>query len=641
MNLSALPQKTAFVVLLFVLLGTLLYANALKGDFVWDDKSYIEDSQHLRDIGNAALVLDPLKYRTLSGDHTDLTRPLMFLSLLLDYHFWGLNPAGYHGTNVVLHILTSIALFFLGLQLTKAHVPSFLGALIFLVHPVHTEAVTGITFREDVLVTLFYLLSMSCLMKLFDREKRGGQGLLISGVLIAYFFALLSKEMAVTLPAMAVLIYIYFRKEGEGLKGLLFVVVPVTGLTLLYLAWIAGTYLAQPVVPDYPEKSIFYAFVNIPGMIVYYLDLFLFPINLSVDPGYPVSTSFLQPAVLASFFIVFALLYSIYAAYRWKPVFSFLLLWFFVSLLPVLQVVPTYNLVAERFLYLPSASLSLLSGLLLFHLGRRKDVRITVLALVIAFSCLLVDRNGHWLDASTLWTDALKKNDNSYLARISLFNDSFEKEDYTKAEPGFLHIVRRWPDKPEAYNNLGIIYRKQKRYGKAESITKKAIFSGADTPETYYNLAILYRDMERYDEALSEVKRALNLKGELSGRDVLLSEIHAGLGRTRFKAEDFTGAIDAFLTAARFGYAGSNVHRYLAEAYFNTGRFPEAIEAYKRILMINPENSLAYFYLGEAYRETGGMNDALQAYRIFLERWRLGGRHAEKARAMIGEIEKR
>lgn len=187
-------------IFLITTVSLVVYANTLKNGFLLDDDNFIIRSDYIKDWKNSFTIFTP-QYRNVPARHVDLNRPVMTWSLIWDYALWGLNPFGYHLTNLLLHSLNVILLYFLGLLILQRQSIALLGAIIFAVHPIHTEAVNGINFREDLLVTVFYLLATITFIK-GDRSKEP----LINKMLSLTFFAagLLSKETAITLiPIMA------------------------------------------------------------------------------------------------------------------------------------------------------------------------------------------------------------------------------------------------------------------------------------------------------------------------------------------------------------------------------------------------------------------------------------------------------
>jgi len=627
-----------FPALLLLILGVVVYANTFDGEFLWDDKSYIVDSPYIRDFNNILLVFQPWKFNQLPGGFVDITRPIMFASLLIDYQFWGLNPAGYHITNGLLHIIASILVYFLSINLKIEKKVSLLAALLFLVHPVHTEAVAGMTFREDLFVTVFFISALIFFIKSVAKSENHNPVTNYVLATVFYILALLSKEMAVTFPLIA---FIYLVLLYDGFLNIykrLLLVFPLILITIPYLIWVGQTYTSLPSPPVHGEGGVYFALINIPSIIVYYLKILLFPFNLSADPGYILKTSFFNVNILASSF--FLLLIVIFIVRDWKkhPLCIFLLFYFFSTLLPVLQILPTFNLVAERFLYMSSAGGAILGALMLKKFLGSKAPLVLLAFIIFSFSLLTIERNLVWNDALTLWTDALKKNDRSYYARINISNYHFENKDYKKAETGFLEIIGKWPDRAEAYNNLAIIYMESYLYPKAEAILKQAILMKAATAETYMNLAVSLNELGLYKEAIATAQSALKVGPWLMVGNDFFANAYVGLGKTMLDKEDFTGALDAFGRAIVYGYRGFDIYVYMARGYYGVGNYKKSIEEYKKVLSVNGNYGDAIFFIGESLRNLGNYEEALVYYREFLSKWSRSP-YAQKAESMVREME--
>ena len=162
-----LPNWTC--ILIIVILGSLVYANSLGGEFIWDDLSFIRDNAFLKDWSNVPHIFT--ETATTSMDvgggsvRYNLYRPLQWLTFMADYSVWKLNPLGYHLTNIFLHISAALILFWFIALLFRSRMLSFLTALFFVIHPVHTEAVAYISGRADPLGLIFMLSSFGFYIK--------------------------------------------------------------------------------------------------------------------------------------------------------------------------------------------------------------------------------------------------------------------------------------------------------------------------------------------------------------------------------------------------------------------------------------------------------------------------------------------
>ena len=199
------PMRGATVA---VLLATLLgFARTLAYDFVWDDALLIQRSQRLQDWTQLPALLSSHFWSEVhEGSH--YYRPLVSMSFSLDVQTWGFNPMGFHLTNLLAHLATALAVLALARRLTGSVLAAAVAGIAFALHPIHTESVTFISGRTDVLATLFFLLALLG----YVRWRQEGGLLTFTGSLVAFFLGLAAKEVAVTLPLVLVL---YDRTVGS------------------------------------------------------------------------------------------------------------------------------------------------------------------------------------------------------------------------------------------------------------------------------------------------------------------------------------------------------------------------------------------------------------------------------------------
>ncbi|MCK5421977.1 MAG: glycosyltransferase family 39 protein, partial [Deltaproteobacteria bacterium] len=190
MSIERSKKWTIFYLACLILLPSVIYINSLHNQFVFDDIPLILDNPSIRS-------LEKIPLRIASGIDKIPYRPLRSITYAVDYQFSGLNPLGYHISNIILHILTSLLIYLTISALSGNSRIAFFAALLFAVHPVHTDSVAYISGRRDILSTLFYILGFYLFLE--SRKKKKSKLLILS--LAAYLLAIASKEMAVTLPA--------------------------------------------------------------------------------------------------------------------------------------------------------------------------------------------------------------------------------------------------------------------------------------------------------------------------------------------------------------------------------------------------------------------------------------------------------
>lgn len=389
------------------------FMNTLWNHFVYDDLQYIVRNPLL----NEPFSLGGIFLNSFPPDSPaqGLYRPLVTLSLLIDHFFFGLNPVGYHLQNILWHGGVTIAVFFLLARVSSSLLPPLLGALLFAVHPVHTEAVSWAVGRAELMAAFFSLLAFLLFM-----DNRGWG---LSPALL-FLLGLFSKEMAASLPFLLLL----FEGIYRGRKGIQWKkYIPLAAVLAIFLVL---RVLALEGLGPRGKHQVFFnqglwaRAASIPLVLCTYLKLLFLPLNLNVRYDYSREQTLLGTKGLLLLLILLTLLFLAFRCRKKCPVLSFSLGWFFLSLLPVLNLIPIGEVIAERFLYLPSVSLALFLTLVLEwgngkkrHYGIRQVPAVLVLAL---FSLLSLQRNLVWRESYSLWSDSVGKSAGNPYAHFGL-----------------------------------------------------------------------------------------------------------------------------------------------------------------------------------------------------------------------------
>ncbi|MGM0575665.1 MAG: hypothetical protein ACQEXJ_08045 [Myxococcota bacterium] len=396
-----------------------VFAGTVTHEFVWDDAYNVVDNQAIRDLGNVPdLFVEAWGARSddphSRGLNTNYWRPVALTSYAVDHALFGLEPAAFHATNVWIHAVASLLVLLLGWRLFPRPGPRrlgvVLGALLFAVHPVHTEAVDVVTYRTDLLAGLFYAAALVAWLGP-ERGRSPGAELRTAALWVPLLYALGlgSKEMAATLPAALLLLDLLLRRPG--LRGL-----PRVALRLLPSALVLLGYMAVRATLLEPSEYTF--FRDQPGSTVAWSMLGVFtlyarllvapwPLNPFYDwSAIPPETSLLAPRPLVGLLLLLALFAGVAFTWRRRPRLAFLLAFFPLVLVPVSHVVPIIVAAGERFLYLASAGPLLLAGLGVASLARavrRPVAALAPFALVLAlYAGLTVARNADWRTDRTI-----------------------------------------------------------------------------------------------------------------------------------------------------------------------------------------------------------------------------------------------
>jgi len=461
------------------------------------DNAYIKDVSYIKNIFTSDIGKG-------FGKITSAYRPLQNFTYLIDYHLWKLNPAGFHLTNILLHILTAIALFHFVNILYGDKLLSLLTGILFVVAPIHTEAVAYISGRADSLYALFILLGFIFYIK-YLRAKDFIAYLLL---LASYILALLSKEISLIFPVLLLLYHYSFRKKLKIQEY-----APIVCVAFIYILLRIGV-LRHSIVPISNETTFIQRVPGFFAAITDYVKLLIIPQNLHMEYGKGLF-SFTHPKVIAG--IVILLLLSGYALKKRNSnrIISFSIAWFFVTLAPVSNLYPINAYMAEHWLYLASMGFFLILAKFLSCLYDKKRLKIftllTMLVLVSSYSLLTVKQNSYWIDPLYFYNRTLQYAPQSERAYFNLGRLYSESNNFEEAIKSYMKVIEINPHYKEAYLNLGVIYHKIGESLKAIAFTKKAIELNPNYAEAYYNLCCFYHNEKKYEQAIRYCDRAAGL----------------------------------------------------------------------------------------------------------------------------------
>jgi tetratricopeptide (TPR) repeat protein len=624
LNLNLLCKRSFPALFLVLLAGILVYVNTFHVPFVLDDNTSIVRNPVIKNLENF--------YANSSGYEFLPNRYLAFLTFALNYHFGGLSVTGYHVVNLLIHLVTALLVFAL-LRLTF-RTPYFLGeerdsrpkaqgsrhsaflapsffiplfaVLLFVIHPVQTQAVTYIVQRLTSLATMFYLLSVVLYVQArlsFElqgssfkgreesdnrqkandkRQEAGGSGqeagvarnrtapvLLLAGSVLSAVLAMKTKEISFTLP-LAIVLYegCFFR--GPWKRRLLFLLpilatLPIVPLTIIHSAGGAGQFISdsgEQLRVGTGVSRLDYLFTQF-RVLVTYLRLLALPINQNLDYDYPVYHTFFTPPVFLSCLLLTALFFlGVYLFFasrhtpqaQHKPVnpavrlIAFGIFWFFLTLSVESSIIPILDVIVEHRLYLPSIGAAAAFATVFCLLARKfASPASRKLAVLIAASLVLglgfaTHQRNH------VWGNAIR-----------LWQD----------------VVAKSPKKARPYNNLGVALEGAGRRSEAFKTISRAIAVDPGYYKSYYNLADLYLVSDQPDAALPLLHTAIRIY------------------------PDFT---EAYVETGAALMRGGQFHKVISFLEQNLDRVKEDGEA--------------HFYLGSAYAFLGNREAAMRELAI-------------------------
>lgn len=492
-----------------------VYINSLSGEFIWDDVEQIVENPVIKDIRNIPSFFTSDLWRLIDNPAIGsyYYRPFFLLSLALDYRMWGLNPFGYHVTNLAFHSLNSLMVYLIGRRVLKKNTPSFMAGMLFAVHPVHAESVTWISGRVDPLAFLFSFLSFY-FYAIFT-EKRKGLYLAVS--LSTYFLSLLSKEMAITLPLLLLAYEISLRPSVEFKRGnnLFWILFPYFLITAIYLYLRA--IILKGVISDLPAAPFSKRLYTSFGIILEYLRILILPVNLKILYDVPLAESVFQRQVIFSIALLITIIILIIFAYRRDKEIFFASVWFFITILPVTNIVPLRpTMMAERYLYIPSVGICLLLGLVFYRAYVANPswslyLKSLMLIILILLSLITFQRNRFWKNEVIYFTKWVKDAPDNAYAHHNL-GDAYRKTgEMEQAVSEWEEAVRLEPSHSEANNSLGNIHLLQGNYPEAVRRYRIALQGMPENAGAHYNIAIALEKMGQTEEALFHYRRFITL----------------------------------------------------------------------------------------------------------------------------------
>ncbi|OGN00673.1 MAG: hypothetical protein A2651_03345 [Candidatus Yanofskybacteria bacterium RIFCSPHIGHO2_01_FULL_42_12] len=493
---------------LALILSFVLFGNGIGGDFVFDDTIVIVGNPFIDGQlgGFGKIFITPyFAYQP----HPGLYRPLTIASYSLNAFVLGSSPVGFHVVNIFLHALTSFLAFVLLYRLSVSKIAAFAGFLFFMFLPIHTEAVTSIVGRAEILSLLFVIGALLLALK---------QRYIFASTL--FFLGLLSKEMAVAFLPIFLFLELFSSgsqasswKPGfqKAVKNIYYFIPSVIFYAVLRYIALGEHFLKNDATAVYnPIKfaSFFSGLWTSFKVFYLYLVKTFFPIHLSSDYSFgqipPVKTlvaSLEAMLGIAIFCLVVLLLFRGKDILMRSGIIIFLSSYFVISN----WVFKTGTIMAERLLYMPSLGLAFMIGAVFVWLGPRvKNTRVLygcVSIILVFYGFLILDRNRDWLNDANLYESAYAAAPDSIVNQTNKAYLEFKAGKYMEAEEILNKILYLAPEHVPALNLAGQNYKKLGQLQKSEELWKKAIELRADYLRAYLSLGVLYYENGYFESA--------------------------------------------------------------------------------------------------------------------------------------------
>jgi lipoprotein NlpI len=462
---------------------------------------------------------------------------------------------------------------------------------MFGLHPLHVESVAWVSERKDVLYSFFFLLSLILYTKYASCRKSIYYGF----SLLFFLLSLLSKGQAVVLAAILPFIDYVVGRKWFSVK-VLSEKIPFFILLLIF-GWVA--FRAQE-----SSNALYFVHYSLPERFAFasfgltqYLSKSILPIGLSAFYPYPLR---LLNGSIPSYYWLFIVLlpgYLIgtYFLFKRSKFYAFGLGLFFLSIFPVLQIIPVgATIMADRYFYIPSVGLLLCIAVGLIEIRNITIRYVLFILFVFMFSCLSFSRCGIWKDSITLWDDVIKKYDYSIYAFYNRGTAYGDLGQWEKAIPDLSKAIEIDPNKTTAYYQRGVAYGKLGQWDKAIADYLKQTEISPNDIRVYVNCGAAYANLGQWGKAIVEYSRAIKIDSKNLGTYCNRGIAYGNLGLWEKAIADYSTVIDI-----NPKYPDVYINR--GNAYGNIGQWKEAIADYSRVIEIDPSNSIAYYDRGVGY----------------------------------------
>jgi Flp pilus assembly protein TadD len=592
--------------LLLVVLAFACYAGSLDNGFVWDDQALIVENQQIRNCTYLpAIFTHDLMHAQSTG--TAYYRPFQTVTYMMDYAWWGLDPTGYHLTNIALHILCVLLIWLMASQLTGNRLLSWMVAALFAVHPVNTNAVTYVAGRADPLALAGMLGALVLLHQ--SRTERSPSPLLhavlVAGSWVCCLVALFSRENAMLFPALVV-VYGLTTARGQGgnrFRGALPLAAPYLIITVGFMMWRTAVLAlhSKALVADWAIPLATRIQIPFRAMATY-AGLIVWPAHLQMDRQVVASGWNGVMLTAMGVALVAGLIYWIRWSYRHSPISLFGLGWFGIMIAPMLGGLSLVATVAEHWLYAPSVGLYLALTATVVELLKRhtlplqarlQHAAVTACAIAIALLALRTNaRNADWADP------------------LTFFSRTQQQAPYSLA-------VR---------NNLGLAMAAEGKLHQAKAELEKAEQLAPGSTHIKNNLALVYFQMGRSDLALAKIRECLTLDPRNQLALKCLADIHESRGEIQPAQEAYRTLISQTLSVeSRLNFA-----RFLVRH----DNAPAAIPVLEEAFHLEPGNAAVFNLLGYTLATRGAYARATASFQLAADL----DRHNPDSRINLGRI---
>jgi len=575
--------------------------------------------------------------------------PLTWMTFGLDYLLWGMNPLGYHLTNLLLHAANAVVFFFITRRLLTRALPgpserghtlavsAAFAALVFAIHPLRVESVAWATERRDVLSGLFYLSAVLAYLRACDREERGRGW--YWGAVALFAGALLSKSMAVNLPVVLMILDVYpLRRLGGSIgwwsKPARRIYVEKIPFVLLAAAASAIAVMAQFSI----HAALPLAQLSVPGRLAvsayglsFYLGKMIVPVNLSPLYELPRTVSPWAMPFILSFGLAIAITAIVLSLRRRMLGLPAAWLAYLVVLLPVLGIFQSGpQIAADRYTYLAGLGWAILAGAGLLSSWSRLPLLLIglVVFIPVGLGTLTWNQVHVWHDSKTLWAHALAIDPNSSVAQNDFGEALAQQGKLAEAIEHYRQALEIKPDYADAHYNLGGALAQQGKLADAIHHYQRALQITPGDADAHTNWGGALAQQGKLAEAAEHYQQALRIKPDHAAA-------HNNWGAALTRQGNLAEAIEHYRQAVNIKPDYADAHYNLGGALAQQGKLADAIHHYQRALQITPDDADAHIHWGLALAQQGRLAEAIEHYRQAL---RINPGHADAQSNLLNAI---
>jgi protein O-mannosyl-transferase len=592
-------------VFLVCLVSGVIYSNTFQVPFVFDDQYSVQENEKIRYLGNfyvPDVLLSP--------------RPVVDYTFALNYHFGKLQVFGYHFVNLLIHIANGILVFFLALALFRkltraddesAYLAALFASLVFIAHPIQTQAVTYIAQRYSSMAAFFYLASV--FSYLVARDTNTATRLLVRyGLLLISFlcgvFAFLSKQNSASLPLSILLIeYSCFDQTWNGWKKKLRIILPVGLLCGCVYAYNMGLFRHEiqftrlledvsEITQETQGVGRWRYLCTQFNVISVYIRLVLLPIHQSLDYSYPFKAGFFDGATPYAFVFIAGIFLAGWWCRKKIPIVFFGIMWFFITLSVESSIFPIRDAMFEHRLYLPMFGFSVIAAHACERMcsKRRLCTYVLTMGVVLSLSVAAYSRNEVWRNDVMLWSDVVSKNPKNFRGFNNLGHAWMQRGDLKEAMANFDIAIRLRPDYCLSLSNKGVLMERMGKIDDAIFLFRKALDHRPDFFPAQKNLSSALKEKADLQSASGKYQESIELYKEALRIVPDSMEGHTNLGATYFRIGKKEEAINQFREALKIDPASFEAHANLGYALYSTGEIAEALQYLGRALKLKPDS---------------------------------------------------